>query len=64
MINSIKYMGYLKEPKGVNWVVDLRPLTKKDRSMISDAIAHYKATGKKKRFVPKKRVINTSKAKH
>jgi hypothetical protein len=46
-------MGYIKEPKGVNWVVDPRPLTTKDRLMISEAIAHYKATGKKKRFVPK-----------
>jgi hypothetical protein len=54
-------MGYIKEPKGVNLVVDPRPLTTKDRSMINDAIAHYKATGKKKRFTPKKRVTSSPK---
>ena len=47
-------MGYIKEPKGVNFVVDPSPLTQQDRQMISDVIAHYKSTGKKKRVVKKK----------
>ncbi|HWB93411.1 MAG TPA: hypothetical protein VG605_16230 [Puia sp.] len=39
-------MGYIKEPKGVDFVVEPIPLTDKDRQMISDAIMLYKATGK------------------
>lgn len=39
-------MGYIKEPKGVDFVVEPIPLTPKDQQMISNAIALYKATGK------------------
>jgi hypothetical protein len=39
-------MGYIKEPKGVDFVVEPVPLTPEDRQMISDAIALYKSTGK------------------
>ncbi len=39
-------MGYIKEPNGVDFVVEPIPLTLKDRQMISNAIALYKATGK------------------
>jgi len=39
-------MGYIKEPKGVDFVVEPDPLTPEDRQMISDAIALYKSTGK------------------
>lgn len=39
-------MGYIKEPKGVDFVVEPIPLTLKDRQMISNAFALYKATGK------------------
>jgi hypothetical protein len=39
-------MGYIKEPKGVDFVVEPIPLTPEDRQMISNAIALYKATGK------------------
>ena len=39
-------MGYIKEPKGVDFVVEPVPLTPEDRQMISNAIALYKATGK------------------
>ena len=39
-------MGYVKEPKGVDFVVEPVPLTIDDRQMISNAIALYKATGK------------------
>jgi hypothetical protein len=39
-------MGYIREPKGVDFVVEPIPLTPEDRQMISNAIAIYKATGK------------------
>lgn len=40
-------MGYIKEPKGIDFIVDPTPLTVGDRKKISEIIAHYKATGKK-----------------
>ena len=39
-------MGYIKEPKGVDFVVEPTPLTPADKQMINNAIALYKATGK------------------
>lgn len=40
-------MGYIKEPEGVDFVVDPTPLTAKDRNRISEIIAFYKVTGQK-----------------
>jgi hypothetical protein len=40
-------MGYIKEPTGIDFVVDPTPLTAADRKKISEIIAFYKATGKK-----------------
>lgn len=40
-------MGHIKEPAGVDFVVDSTPLTKADKMRISEVIAYYKATGKK-----------------
>ena len=40
-------MGYIKEPAGIDFVVDPTPLTAADRKKISEFIAYYKATGKK-----------------
>lgn len=40
-------MGHIKEPEGVDFIVDPTPLTKEDRKRISEIIAYYKATGKK-----------------
>ena len=40
-------MGYIKEPAGIDFVVDPTPLTTEDRKKISEIIAYYKATGKK-----------------
>lgn len=40
-------MGYIKEPTGIDFVVDPTPLTEADRKKISEIIAYYKATGKK-----------------
>jgi len=40
-------MGYIKEPTGIDFVVDPTPLTEEDRKKISEIIAYYKATGRK-----------------
>lgn len=40
-------MGYIKEPAGIDFVVDPTPLTAEDRKKISEHIAFYKRTGKK-----------------
>jgi hypothetical protein len=40
-------MGYLKEPAGIDFVVDPKPLTTADRKKISEIIAYYKATGRR-----------------
>jgi hypothetical protein len=42
-------MGYIKEPKGVDFVVEPHVVTDEDRKVISEAIAYYKAKGKFKR---------------
>ena len=39
-------MGYIKEPKGVDFVVEPHVLTKEDQQIMSRIIADYKATGK------------------
>lgn len=46
-------MGYIKEPAGIDFVVDPTPLTIAERKRISEIITYYKATGKKMP-VPKK----------
>ena len=40
-------MGYIKEPEGVDFFVDPKPLTAADRKRISEIIAYYKATGRR-----------------
>jgi hypothetical protein len=50
-------MGHIKEPKGIDFVVDPKPLTKVERDAISAVIAHYKTTGKKKKQNSRKRNI-------
>jgi hypothetical protein len=40
-------MGYIKEPAGIDFMVDPTPLSNADRKKISDVIAYYKATGRK-----------------
>ena len=44
-------MGYIKEPEGVDFFVDSKPLTEKDKREISDIIAYYKLTGRKKKIL-------------
>ncbi len=57
-------MGYIKEPEGIDFVVDSTPLTKEDRKKISEVIAFYKATGRKILLAkPVKRHTKTTKSK-
>ena len=59
-------MGYIKEPAGVDFVVDPTPLTQADRKKISEIIAYYKATGKKmplQKSTVKTRLTKTNKKK-
>jgi hypothetical protein len=54
-------MGYIKEPVGVDFFVDPKPLTAADRKRISEIIAYYKATGRKmpiQKTKSKKRLTN------
>lgn len=39
-------MGLIREPKGVDFIVEPSVLTDKDRTMISEIIANYKKNGK------------------
>ena len=39
-------MGYIREPKGVDFVVEPHVLTDEDQKVMSKIIADYKATGK------------------
>ena len=54
-------MGYIKEPKGVDFVVEPHVVTAEDKRIISEAIAHYKATGKFKKVPKPKRASHTMK---
>jgi hypothetical protein len=54
-------MGYIKEPKGVDFVVEPHIVTVEDRAIISEAIAHNKATGRFKRVPKPKRARRVSK---
>ncbi|MFY8186345.1 MAG: hypothetical protein ACOVLC_00150 [Flavobacterium sp.] len=49
-------MGIVKEPEGVDFVVDSRSLTNSEKSEISDVVAHYKKSGEIKYIsYPKKK---------
>jgi hypothetical protein len=48
-------MGYIKEPKGVDFVVEPHVVTEEDRRIMTQIIADYKATGKITRAPRKKR---------
>lgn len=56
-------MGHIKEPLGVDFIVDPTPLTNKDRQRISEIIAHYKVTGKKLTFQKSKAIPRVRKGK-
>ena len=50
-------MGFIKEPKGVDFFVQSKPLTDKDRQDISKFIADYKAMNKKKQATKSKQTV-------
>jgi hypothetical protein len=55
-------MGHIKEPKGVDFFVDSRPLNSEDLKRISEAIEYYKLTGKKRRSnTTRKNVVEKTK---
>ena len=47
-------MGYIKEPEGVDFIIESKPLTDEDKKQISQFIREYKRTRriKKKEKVP------------
>lgn len=49
-------MGFVREPKGVDFVIKSEPLTDKERQEISKVIAECKAEHKR-RITPKRRMI-------
>jgi hypothetical protein len=54
-------MGYIKEPKGVDFIVEPHVLTKEDQQIMSKIIADYKASGKITRAPRSKKVRVASK---
>lgn len=42
-------MGFIKEPKGVDFLIQSEPLTDREKKEISKYIADYKAKNKKKK---------------
>ena len=48
-------MGLIREPEGIDFIVDSRPLNKIEEKQISDIISHYKKTGEIKKIPIKKR---------
>jgi hypothetical protein len=55
-------MGFIKEPKGVDFVINSTPLTDKDRKEISQFIKEYKAkainaNSRKRKSVTTKRKV-------
>jgi hypothetical protein len=55
-------MGHIKEPKDINFVVDPTPLNLEDKKRISEIIAYYHATGRKKVIRNYTKQANRSKA--
>lgn len=60
-INVLKKnkMGYIKEPKGVNFIVEPHVVTEEDQKIMSKIIADYKATGKITR-APRSKKVRTA----
>lgn len=48
-------MGIIREPEGVDFVVESRPLKDAEKKQLSDIISHYKKTGEIKRISPSKK---------
>lgn len=50
-------MGIIREPEGIDFIVDSRPLNATEEKQISDIISHYKKTGEIKKIPLKKRKV-------
>ncbi|MBK8564066.1 MAG: hypothetical protein IPN76_12200 [Saprospiraceae bacterium] len=46
-------MGHIKEPKGVDLIINGLPLSQADKAAISEAIATYRKTGEVPKSKPK-----------
>ena len=54
-------MGYIKEPEGIDFFVESKPLTEKEKREISEIIAHYKSTGRKKKIASHTKAVISKK---
>ena len=52
-------MGYIKEPEGVDFIIQSKPLTDKERKEISKFIQEYKAKNTDKKSVRKLRTSSS-----
>jgi hypothetical protein len=52
-------MGHIKEPKGVDFIINSRPLTKDEEIAISEFIKNYKNKKIKKASTKTKKVLLT-----
>jgi hypothetical protein len=50
-------MGIIREPEGIDFIVDSRPLNAIEEKQISDIISHYKKTGEITKIPLKKRKV-------
>lgn len=46
-------MGYIREPEGIDFEVESRPLKNSEKRQISEIISHYKRTGEVKKLASK-----------
>lgn len=56
-------MGHIKEPNGVDFVINSRPLTKEEEISISEYIRAYKAKHSRKKGASKRVVKSIAKKK-
>jgi hypothetical protein len=56
-------MGHIKEPDGVDFVINSRPLTKDEEIAITEYIRAYKARHSRKQLSTKQKAQTTSKKK-
>ena len=52
-------MGYLKEPEGVDFIIQSKPLTDKERKEISKFIQDYKAKNAERKSAKKLRTSSS-----
>ncbi|HAH25614.1 MAG TPA: hypothetical protein DCL77_17960 [Prolixibacteraceae bacterium] len=55
-------MGYIKEFEGIDFFVDPKPLTEKDKREISEIIAYCKSSGRKKKIARQTKAMISKKS--